>query len=153
MFVQIPRSQDDVSVIVRTDRYKFDGTNWAFEYSLDTSSFAEMNEHYGWKPTPNVLGDEYIEIQEREIDGSMFLVPVSNGTDVGTPKPVPEGNTITWNSSEDENPEWQGTEDLVADKVLVGYSIMNHEDKHLQPAGEYLTKEDFKDVMVDNFTA
>ena len=38
-FVQIPTDDDTPTEIARIDRYKFDGTAWAFEYSLNNSSF------------------------------------------------------------------------------------------------------------------
>ena len=38
-FVQIPVSDASPTVIARVDRYKFDGTDWAFEYSLNNSGF------------------------------------------------------------------------------------------------------------------
>ena len=38
-FVQIPAADDTPTVIARVDRYKFDGTDWAFEYSLNNSGF------------------------------------------------------------------------------------------------------------------
>ena len=38
-FVQIPTSDASPTVIARVDRYKFDGTDWAFEYSLNNSGF------------------------------------------------------------------------------------------------------------------
>ena len=38
-FVQIPVADATPTVIARVDRYKFDGTDWAFEYSLNNSGF------------------------------------------------------------------------------------------------------------------
>ena len=38
-FVQIPTSDATPTVIARVDRYKFDGTDWSFEYSLNNSGF------------------------------------------------------------------------------------------------------------------
>ena len=38
-FVQIPTADDTPTVIARVDRYKFDGTAWSFEYSLNNSGF------------------------------------------------------------------------------------------------------------------
>lgn len=38
-FVQIPTSAQTPTQIARTDRYKFNGTAWAFEYTLNTSGF------------------------------------------------------------------------------------------------------------------
>lgn len=38
-FVQIPTSDASPTVIARVDRYKFDGTDWSFEYSLNNSGF------------------------------------------------------------------------------------------------------------------
>ncbi len=38
-FVQIPTSNATPTVIARVDRYKYDGTDWAFEYSLNNSGF------------------------------------------------------------------------------------------------------------------
>ena len=38
-FVQIPTSAETPAQIARTDRYKFNGTAWAFEYTLNTSGF------------------------------------------------------------------------------------------------------------------
>lgn len=38
-FVQIPTSNATPTVIARVDRYKFDGTAWSFEYSLNNSGF------------------------------------------------------------------------------------------------------------------
>jgi len=38
-FVQIPTSDATPTVIARVDRYKYDGTDWSFEYSLNNSGF------------------------------------------------------------------------------------------------------------------
>ena len=38
-FVQIPAADATPTVIARVDRYKFDGTAWSFEYSLNNSGF------------------------------------------------------------------------------------------------------------------
>lgn len=38
-FVQIPTSTQTPTEIARIDRYKYDGTNWEFEYSLNNSGF------------------------------------------------------------------------------------------------------------------
>ena len=38
-FVQIPTADATPTEIARVDRYKFDGTDWAFEWSLNNSSF------------------------------------------------------------------------------------------------------------------
>ena len=38
-FVQVPVSDATPTVIARVDRYKFDGTDWSFEYSLNNSGF------------------------------------------------------------------------------------------------------------------
>ena len=38
-FVQIPDSAETPAVIASTDRYKFNGTEWDFEYTLNTSGF------------------------------------------------------------------------------------------------------------------
>ena len=38
-FVQIPTSGSTPTEIARTDRYKYNGTVWAFEYTLNTSGF------------------------------------------------------------------------------------------------------------------
>ena len=38
-FVQIPAADATPTVIARVDRYKFDGTDWGFEYSLNNSGF------------------------------------------------------------------------------------------------------------------
>ena len=38
-FVQIPVADATPTVIARVDRYKYDGTDWAFEYSLNNSGF------------------------------------------------------------------------------------------------------------------
>ena len=38
-FVQIPAADATQTVIARVDRYKFDGTAWSFEYSLNNSGF------------------------------------------------------------------------------------------------------------------
>ena len=38
-FVQVPVSDATPTVIARVDRYKFDGSDWAFEYSLNNSGF------------------------------------------------------------------------------------------------------------------
>ena len=38
-FVQVPVADVSPTVIARVDRYKFDGTDWAFEYSLNNSGF------------------------------------------------------------------------------------------------------------------
>lgn len=38
-FVQIPVADDKPDVIERVDRYKYNGTSWAFEFSLNNSGF------------------------------------------------------------------------------------------------------------------
>ena len=38
-FVQVPVATDTPTVIGSVDRYKFDGTDWSFEYSLNNSGF------------------------------------------------------------------------------------------------------------------
>ena len=38
-FVQIPVADATPTVIARVDRYKYDGTDWSFEYSLNNSGF------------------------------------------------------------------------------------------------------------------
>ena len=38
-FVQVPVADVSPTVIARVDRYKFNGTDWAFEYSLNNSGF------------------------------------------------------------------------------------------------------------------
>jgi hypothetical protein len=38
-FVQVPAADDTPTVIARVDRYKFNGTAWAFEFSLNNSGF------------------------------------------------------------------------------------------------------------------
>lgn len=39
VFVQIPAADADPTVVSRIDRYKFNGTSWAYEWSLNNSSF------------------------------------------------------------------------------------------------------------------
>ena len=41
-FVQIPTADATPSEIARIDRYKFNGTSWAYEYSLNNSSFTAV---------------------------------------------------------------------------------------------------------------
>ena len=38
-FVQVPTSDSQPTQIARVDRYKYDGTDWSFEYSLNNSGF------------------------------------------------------------------------------------------------------------------
>ena len=38
-FVEIPTSTSDPTQIERTERYKYDGTSWAYEYTLNNSGF------------------------------------------------------------------------------------------------------------------
>lgn len=38
-FVQVPTSTDTPTEIAKTERYKFNGSHWAFEYELNTSGF------------------------------------------------------------------------------------------------------------------
>ena len=38
-YVQIPTSDGEVTEIQKVDRYKYNGTNWVFEYSLNNSGF------------------------------------------------------------------------------------------------------------------
>ena len=40
-FVQIPTADATPTVIARVERYKFDGTSWAFEYELNNSGFTQ----------------------------------------------------------------------------------------------------------------
>jgi len=39
VFVQIPTSEQTPNEIANVDRYKYNGTNWGYEYSLNNSSF------------------------------------------------------------------------------------------------------------------
>ena len=39
VFVQIPAADADPTVVSRVERYKFNGTSWAYEWSLNNSSF------------------------------------------------------------------------------------------------------------------
>ena len=39
VFVQIPNTDADPTVIARVDRYKYNGTAWSYEWSLNNSSF------------------------------------------------------------------------------------------------------------------
>ena len=41
-FVEIPVSSTTPTVIERTERYKYDGTNWGYEYTLNNSGFTSQ---------------------------------------------------------------------------------------------------------------
>ena len=40
-FVQIPTADDTPTVIAKVERYKFDGTDWTYEYDLNNSGFTQ----------------------------------------------------------------------------------------------------------------
>ena len=40
-FVQIPTADDTPTVIAKVERYKFDGTDWSYEYDLNNSGFTQ----------------------------------------------------------------------------------------------------------------
>lgn len=73
-FVQIPAADDTPTVIARVDRYKYNGSAWAYEYSLNNSGFtaaqwAAINSGITaetWGDTPEAVGDS--ENQQEFID-------------------------------------------------------------------------------------
>jgi hypothetical protein len=73
-FVQVPAADATPTVIARVDRYKFNGTAWAYEYSLNNSGFtaaqwAAINSGITadtWATTPEAVPDS--ESQEEFID-------------------------------------------------------------------------------------
>jgi hypothetical protein len=73
-FVQIPAADATPTVIARVDRYKFNGTAWAYEYSLNNSGFtaaqwAAINSGITaetWADTPEAVPDS--ESQEEFLD-------------------------------------------------------------------------------------
>ena len=40
-FIQIPTADDTPTVIAKVERYKFDGTDWSYEYDLNNSGFTQ----------------------------------------------------------------------------------------------------------------
>lgn len=73
-FVQIPAADATPTVIARVDRYKFNGSEWAYEYSLNNSGFtaaqwAAINSGITaetWADTPEAVVDS--ESQQEFID-------------------------------------------------------------------------------------
>ena len=73
-FVQVPAADDTPTVIARVDRYKFNGSAWAYEYSLNNSGFtaaqwAAINSGITaetWEDTPEAVVDS--ESQQEFID-------------------------------------------------------------------------------------
>ena len=76
------------------------------------------------------------------------LIPIIESGIIGNAKPIVNGETqVTWIGGT----EWMGTDNLVA--KVSHYVLGNQDDKKLQPAGDYLTVEDFDQVEISNFTA
>ena len=73
-FVQVPADASTPTVIARVERYKFDGTDWAYEYELNNSGFtaaqwAAINSGITaetWADTPEAVVDS--ESQQEFID-------------------------------------------------------------------------------------
>ena len=73
-FVQVPADASTPTVIARVERYKFDGTDWAYEYELNNSGFtaaqwAAINSGITaetWATTPEAVVDS--ESQQEFID-------------------------------------------------------------------------------------
>lgn len=71
------------------------------------------------------------------------LIPIIESGIIGNAKPIVNGETqVTWIGGT----EWMGTDDLVA--KVSHYVLGSQENKKLQPAGDYLTEEDFDQVEV-----
>lgn len=74
VFVQVPDADDTPTVIARVDRYKYNGSAWAYEYSLNNSGFtaaqwAAINSGITaetWADTPEAVVDS--ESQQEFID-------------------------------------------------------------------------------------
>ena len=73
-FVQVPADDSTPTVIARVERYKFDGTDWSYEYELNNSGFtaaqwAAINSGITaetWATTPEAVVDS--ESQQEFID-------------------------------------------------------------------------------------
>ena len=101
-----------------------------------------------WKCKPSTYNDQQITISVQVNDGVTSLIPITESGIIGNAKPIVNGETqVTWVGGT----EWEGTDNLVA--KVSHYVLGNQDDKKLQPAGDYLTTEDFDQVEVSNFTA
>ena len=101
-----------------------------------------------WKCNPSTYNDQQITISVQVNDGVTSLIPIIESGIIGNAKPIVNGETqVTWIGGT----EWMGTDNLVA--KVSHYVLGDQNDKKLQPAGDYLTEEDFAEVTVQEFTA
>ena len=81
-FVKIPTANDTPTLIDRTDRYKFNGSSWAYEYTLNTSGFTAAQWEALNSGITQDLVDTYITYEEvEELDPSApapIVTAVSN---------------------------------------------------------------------------
>jgi hypothetical protein len=102
-----------------------------------------------WKCKPSTYNNQQITISVQVNDGVTTLIPITESGIIGDAKPIVNGETrVTWVGGTDE---WMGTDNLVA--KVSHYVLGDQDDKKLQPAGDYLTEDDFDQVEVYNFTA
>lgn len=73
-FVQIPTADATPTEISRVDRYKFDGTDWAFEFSLNNSSFTAAQ----WAAINSGISSVKITEIEAAIAGKQNIINASN---------------------------------------------------------------------------
>ena len=100
-----------------------------------------------WKCTPSTYEGQEIAIEVQENSGAKSLVLMVDGSAIGTAKPMSDGvSKVTWAKGTD----WPGDEDLVA---KLSYVLGNQDGQKLQPAGDYLTEDDFDSVEVLDFNA
>ena len=96
-----------------------------------------------WKCKPSTYNNQQITISVQVNDGVTTLIPITESGIIGNAKPIVNGETkVTWIGGT----EWMGTDNLVA--KVSHYVLGNQDDKKLQPAGDYLTAEDFDQVEV-----
>ena len=84
----------------------------------------------------------------REENGDTYLTPMANNELIGNEQKWNRDdgqNSVSWDAS-----QWSGSEVLVA---KLQYVLDGHDKTPVQPAGDYLTPEDFDEVEIGNFRA
>lgn len=123
----------------------------------------QLKESYGdpmdseWTLNQTTIQGNDITLQiTQDQTGAVKVTPWASGAPIADTgiTITDESKTITWNPMGGQSPFWAGSEPLVGTRVGNKFYVLgNQKEMGLQPAGDYLSKEDLDEISVRNFTS
>ena len=155
---QLPSSgipKDDLASGVQSSLDKADSAAQPEDVQLKESYGDPMDSEWTLNQTTIQGNDITLQITQDQT-GAVKVTPWSGGSPIADTgiTITDKSETITWNPMGGQSPFWAGSEPLVGTRVGNKFYVLgNQKEMGLQPAGDYLSKEDLDAISVRNFTS